>query len=221
MMYGEYAGMALQMILPLIKPGNWRPPGGYDEGSGPPSAAANGALSARDEAGLSLMAMRSAFQGRLTACPETAAPQACWLALRELQKDAEAKAAGGKIKGLLSVPIGGSKELTRQAIVEVLTSIAASDMSRYVGRWVERSFLLSAMRLHVAARRARAAGMPCGPPLLRQLLQSPDIFDPASPDEKLSLTINKTEAIEVAPSAELKDPPKSYAELRYLIPCSN
>ncbi|MBI2892253.1 MAG: hypothetical protein HYY06_01785 [Deltaproteobacteria bacterium] len=155
---GEYADMALYMVLPQLEPAGWVPPGGWPDGMGSPTGQdASGALRTksmglppRDEEALAWVALDETTRGKRAACPASATLQTCIAALARLTTETVAR--GTKL-GLPPLSRGPTKA-TRRQILDILEGIAAPADAKYARRYARRLARLAAMRIHLEARRA-------------------------------------------------------------------
>lgn len=165
----ERAGAALNMMLPFINGPTWEPPGGFDEDHVAAPEGASEGLRSSEMAGIddrqTMMLAWIAFDATTRrmeeACPPAASLSACRAGLRAAEKARTPGGARPVLDRWLSIAMAEDPHAAvRQQILEIMEDVATPSYWRYVDRLALRRFLLTALRVHVAARQAGACPDP-------------------------------------------------------------
>jgi len=202
----EHYGMALQMLLPALKPCGWTPPGGYDEGHKPKKvdrpAPTPGSLQ-WNESAVAWLGMERVH---------VLLAKACRSGQTIMEKKRAMEAAGEALlkrsqkpvwrRYLAIIAAKDPKAELRDWIIDILSGIAIPSMGGYATKYYERRFSLEAIQLHMQFIAARSNKGTC--PSIDALRS---LADASAPKGELPLQVSMSQdgAISILP-------PKAYCD---------
>lgn len=157
MLVYERHGIALQQILPQIKPKGWKPPGGFDDDVDPQKLRRQAQADpshARMSGALAWAAMRYAADAMIEVCRPPANQRSCWRGVARVVRRIRRSAKDLTLLGAVGMSLNGTATglQLRAMLQQAMANVAASRFPRYAVADAERRFLLRAARVQIAVQ---------------------------------------------------------------------